>query len=113
MVTRRKNVIAGDFQAPGQFRQRSALVVGGVAESGVNVVPDDDEVRNRSTVFVQIIVNNVCIAIVSGNETKGRIGIFIDARMEATRYPVNDFRQVGSDFCEQIGMPLSASSVPF
>src|SRR6266404_4764101 len=73
-----------------QFSQGGAFVVGLMTQPGVDVVSDYGEVGNFSTVFDEILMNDVRVIIVSGDKAKRRVGVLVNPRMETGADPFLD-----------------------
>src|SRR4051812_35451220 len=63
-----ESVLPGNAELPGNFGQRRALIISGMAEPGVNIIPNDGQKRNFGAIFLEEYLNRIRISIILGDQ---------------------------------------------
>src|ERR1051325_2768583 len=92
-----ENLVAMETEAARYFGQGGAFIESLVAEPRIDIVSDDVEVWNAAAIIGQVRVNKVGIAVVSGDQTEGGVGVFINAGVETSVDPGHQAREIGLD----------------
>ena len=69
--------------------------------------------RDSPRVIYQVLVDDIRVAVVTGDQAERRIGILVDSRVKAGIDPRHDFGQVGMNPRKKFGVRLDARLVPF
>src|SRR6266850_386521 len=112
MIARSENGFAIYSQTRGQFSKSCSFIVRAMTETGINVVPYNNQIRDRAAIIIQEFVNDIRVAVIARDQTERGVRIFVDAGMKPRGNPIDDVRQVRFDFCEQVSMRACAASIP-
>ncbi len=112
VVASGKHVFGGEAEPARQLGQGGALVVSLVTEAGIHVVSHHRQVGDAAGVFGQIIVDGIGVAIIAGDQTERRIGVFVNSGMEAGVDPGDDARQVRLHPGKQFRVRAAAGRIP-
>src|SRR5437762_6432435 len=113
MISHGKHRITIQTEPASEFGQSRAFVVCRMTKAGINIVSHHSQVRDRAGILVEIPVNDICIAIVTGDQAEGRIRVFVNARMKAGIYPGDNAWKISLNVPKQFSMGLRALAVPF
>src|SRR5256885_10996126 len=113
MVRDRKYTVRIKTQPVSEFSQSRAFIVGGMAESGINIVTHDGQVRDAAAILVEIFVNDIRIAIIPRDQAKRRVGVLVNPSMEARVDPGDYPGKIVLYLSKQFRMSLRAFCIPF
>src|SRR5687768_14882526 len=112
MVACSENVFPADAQLARNFSQSGAFIVFGVAETRINVVADNGQIRDVSGVFFEEFHDCVGVFVAARNEAERRPWIFIDIGGIMFLHPGEQAWHLGSYPREEPCMIAGAEVVP-
>ena len=93
MIADGKHGLGLNGEAAGNFRQGGAFVISRMAEASIDIIAHNGEVGDRAAKIGQKAMDDIRVAIGPGDETKGRVRVFVNPGMEAGVDPINNPRE--------------------
>ena len=72
MIADREHLRLVEPEPARDFGQRRAFIVGNVTEPGIHIVAHHRQVRHAAGVVCQVLMDDVCVAVVPGDAWPGR-----------------------------------------
>src|ERR1019366_3033653 len=100
--------LGGQAELARELRQGRAFVERNMAETRIDIVAHERELRDAAAIFRQVIVDDLGIATVAGDEAEGRIGVLVEPGMEPGADPGDDAGQISPDARKYFGVGVRA-----
>ena len=112
MVADGEDLASANSKPPGDLAKRGAFIEGLVTEAGIDVITNHGKIRDGLAEILEVGMDCVHLVVAVCDQTKRRIGIFINANVEAFIDPGNHPGQFRQEAGEEVGVSVRAGGIP-